>query len=500
MILIVAFLFIALNLWVKARSFLDPDFGWHLRMGQLILQKGLPQTDPFSYTMPSFPVVGHEWLVDVGIARMFPLLGLDGLSLLFTLLALVPLVVMTVVSKAKWRFLPFFLAGLSLMPFLGIRPQIIPWVLFSWVILLLLKEELWNRFKWILPLLLFLWANIHGSFVLGFLIIVLFVLLRGGESYQQRARTRLSRSRWLLAMSEELLLLACCFFVTFINPYGWHVWGEVWSSVSDTSLRWAIVEWLPGVFLFNDTFFILLASSLLLVLRYKKKFRPVDLALYYALLLMGVVSVRHLPFWLLLSIPMTSQGLAYLHDEVKGQTNGEKRFKLAYKIAIFCVIGVGIFDFLLLIPDARYAQLSNAPQRAVAFLKANPSPGNIFAEYGYGGYLIWQYPEKKVFIDGRMPSWKETNAPVGESRNAFVEYELMMSGSPQTKALFAKYHIDTVMLSRQEDREDLANFFRRITPLHLVNKPKLRQQLQRIGMKEVYRDELVVIYRKKSQM
>ena len=41
---------------------LDPDFGWILRMGKIILERGIPEKDPFSYTMSSYPFIAHQWL------------------------------------------------------------------------------------------------------------------------------------------------------------------------------------------------------------------------------------------------------------------------------------------------------------------------------------------------------------------------------------------------------------------------------------------------------
>src|SRR3972149_6328374 len=59
---------------------LDPDFGWHLRMGEIILREGIPKTDPFSYTMPSYPFVDQTWLIDVVMARLYPAIGAIGLA------------------------------------------------------------------------------------------------------------------------------------------------------------------------------------------------------------------------------------------------------------------------------------------------------------------------------------------------------------------------------------------------------------------------------------
>ena len=80
---ILFFLAIAFNFilsWVRGTFMLDPDFGWHLRMGQIILQTGIPATDPFSYTMQSYPFVDHEWLTNIGFSYLHPLIEIPGLA------------------------------------------------------------------------------------------------------------------------------------------------------------------------------------------------------------------------------------------------------------------------------------------------------------------------------------------------------------------------------------------------------------------------------------
>ena len=62
---------IFLALFIKGLFLLDPDFGFHIRGGQIINLTGVPKLDPFSYTMPSFPVIDHEWLTDLTFYKLF---------------------------------------------------------------------------------------------------------------------------------------------------------------------------------------------------------------------------------------------------------------------------------------------------------------------------------------------------------------------------------------------------------------------------------------------
>ena len=61
-ILFLIMYFAFVTYFVKGFYTIDPDFGWRLRVGGIIYGSGIPKTDPFSYTMPSFPFVDHSWI------------------------------------------------------------------------------------------------------------------------------------------------------------------------------------------------------------------------------------------------------------------------------------------------------------------------------------------------------------------------------------------------------------------------------------------------------
>ncbi len=293
-------------------------------------------------------------------------------------------------------------------------------------------------------------------------------------------------------------MVFACLVVTFINPYGLRVWWEVGMQLSDPTLHWAVQEWRPAFFLFNFPYVLLLPISLLLILRYRKKFAPLELALYSFLLLLGLSSSRHVPFWLLIALPLTARALKYFYDEAaKIDVIAKKRFLLVYKASTLVCLALIAFDLLFLnAPSLHFSQPALLSEQAIRVLKESPVKGNIFAEYGLGGYLIWRYSEKKVFIDGRMPSWRREVAPKGESLNAFAEYELVMSGGKEVEAIFKKYAINTVVLSTEEESEWQSDLVQKLSPLRGPNKAKLKRELKRLGMREVYRDGVEIIYAK----
>src|SRR4030066_498133 len=81
------FIFSFILFFVKAKNYLDPDFGWSLRLGEFIFKNGIPKTDPFSYTMPSYPFVDYEWLTNLSWVFLYPVIGIFGLAVIYSVLA-----------------------------------------------------------------------------------------------------------------------------------------------------------------------------------------------------------------------------------------------------------------------------------------------------------------------------------------------------------------------------------------------------------------------------
>src|ERR1700686_2551892 len=69
------------------RPLADPDIGWHIRTGELILAThSLPRTDPFSSTMQGQPWFAWEWLYDILLGILHRDGGLNGVVWLCGLL------------------------------------------------------------------------------------------------------------------------------------------------------------------------------------------------------------------------------------------------------------------------------------------------------------------------------------------------------------------------------------------------------------------------------
>ena len=133
--------------FLKAKNYLDPDFGWSLRLGEFILKNGIPRTDPFSYTMPSYPYVDYEWLTHLGMIKIYSLFGYTGLALIFTVIAISAILISIRGTDIKFIPLQILFASAVLFSYFGIRSQVITWLFFAVVCKISLDPKLWKKYN-----------------------------------------------------------------------------------------------------------------------------------------------------------------------------------------------------------------------------------------------------------------------------------------------------------------------------------------------------------------
>lgn len=474
--------------FLRGLIFLDPDFGWHVREGQLIVQKGIQITDPFSYSMPSFHFIDHEWLANIFISLTYKYFGIYFLSFIFSVIFVLSLFVSIPDKFKNYSFFPFILAGIVILNFSGIRTQVITWLFLSILLKVALDDKLWNKWKFFLPLIFLPWVNLHGGFAVGIVILFLVFLAK----FVQNRKFEF----------DNFLIMFFSIFFTFVNPYGPKIWQEIWMQISDSSLRWRISEWVPGVFYLDVAFLFLLSLSFIFILKYREKFKLWEIITYSLLLLMSLSSLRHIPLWALASIFVTSKAFFQFGKDIKKDKISIQRYHKVKIILTVIMIGLFLLEGTLSISSANsMSEKKYYPVNAISYLKTQKINGNVFSTYDWGGYLIWKQPEQKVFIDGRMPSWRRDGFFFNESNNAFVDYQKMFSEKSFFKKMIFKYNIQYVLMPKipQPDknlfRKRLENFERKL--FHINKEYSISQKdLSETGMRKVYDDGKSVIYQR----
>lgn len=499
---IVGFLLFFFLFYQESVHLLDPDFGYRFRTGQLILKGIIPKVDIYSYTMPSFPYVEHAIAVAAFWASAYPLIGYRGIALFHGLFASFALYLATkripkdFLTKHNYLqivagknlgvigWFPLLLAVVTILPYTGIRAQVISWVLISVFLNITLPLPTWNKWKWIIPFIFIAWANIHGSWSAGIAILAALTIIR---SFKEK------RILW-----SDAILTLLSFGATLITPYGTGIWREVWLSLSDSEIRWHISEWMPPFVSVDFGFIFFLTVSVFFVTKYRNSLSSDSVLVYFLVLSQALLSRRHIPLWVFVSLPLTMQALGMLFQEVKTIKFAKKRFATIYSISwVASLLIMTTFSFLTIQKGMKVSETNYYPDSALIYLKENKGDGNIFAFYGWGGYLIWKYPEEKVFIDGRMPSWR-WDSPEGELSNAFSTYNNILSGEESYKEIFQKFNVRYILIppEQQKPYDPLVSTIESIKSKFGEEETvfNLYEKLLQDSWEVVYEDEKSVLY------
>lgn len=492
---------------------LDPDLGWHLRVGEnIIKEKQPPHFDTFSHTMSGYSWIDHEWLTDAFLAwlKAHDLWVL--VIFIFTILAFVPFAVW--LRRARtWseRFLMALLAILMLS-YLGIRPHLITFFLFFAVFEVLYRKYIDQNqdrqmrfFFFSLPLIFLVWVNLHGGFFLGLLTFGIFLAF---------SRPKLFDWLWW----------AFCFAATFVNPYGWRIYEELFQVFSSSATVRYINEWQSALFLPSLTkslpssiflfvaLLIFLPVFLCLAVKYWNKY-PRALLLTAVIYFLGYLkSLKLGPVFFVSVAPFFTLGLEFLRHNIESVRNGRpfsprelRALKLTKEYLTVFLLAFAVALFIP--PSAARAY----PEEAITFLRKQnegAGAGKLFNEYGWGGYLIWALPEVKVFIDGRMPHWQDKSGHSAMAEYSKVFYPL--EDQPwQWEEVFAKHQIGTVLMNNPECARGQANLFGEKLANSLKSKRlfanyyrqaqipcQLIEALLERGWSVIYKDEAAVILKK----
>ena len=371
----------------------DPDTMWHVTVGQWILDhRAVPETDVYSFTMRGQPWNSMNWLAQVLYAKAFSLFGWSG-----------PVVLAAAASAATFALLTkllsrhlnettttvFVVAALALTaPHLLARPHVLALpVMVAWIGGLIdAADRREAPSLWLLPLIA-LWANLHGGFIFG-LMMVAPVALDAVVGADASARKSLAL-RWAV-FGFAALLASCC------TPYGWNTIVEPVKILALGSSLPLVLEFRPVDFGHLGTFEICLLLGIGFALLRGIRLPPTRILLLLGLLHMALFQTRSAEMLALLAplvvaVPLAKQigGM-----EVSLPLLKPVRGVMAAGLAVMLVVGT-----LALAATQSFApNRANSPVLAVTELK-KLNVERVFNDYDFGGYLIAS--GVAPFIDGR---------------------------------------------------------------------------------------------------
>jgi hypothetical protein len=429
MIALVVFLMLCLSYWRLVLINADGDPSLHWRLGDWMIEhRSIIHADVFSHTRPGKPVVTMEWLAEIAFALAGDALGWNGIVFLAAALIATSLWILhrQLLSEGNDILLSSALTLLAAMTswihWLA-RPHVFSFVIltfWSWQLRAFEqgRQPARRLFWWLVPLTA-LWVNLHAGFLTGLMLIGVYFAGAGTESLARDTDRRVAARRRMLTYA---LLGAGCLMASFINPNGWKLHAYILDFLRHPKLVVLVNEFRSPNFHSSSTRGFLL---MLLVLVFILAVARARLSATEILLIGWAGSLalrwgRNIPVFAIVVTPILAHHLTLWLREVRNSRVLARYRRICDNVSEInaCADGrllvVGVSVVLLLVmakprvmggePILATELLTNRfPVAAVQFLRQNPVAvhGEMFNDYGWGGYLILTLPEHKVFVDGR---------------------------------------------------------------------------------------------------
>jgi hypothetical protein len=434
----------------------DGDPGRHIVIGQIILKEHyIPQTDIFSHTKAGLPLTTTEWLSEVLYAAANLVMGLNGVVLLAILvIALTCTLVFRETARRSGSYLAafilvFWMVAATLFHWLA-RPHLFSWLMTAiWAVA---AERLARGERvplWLFPLSMLVWVNLHGGFIIGFLILVAYLIGWVLDRYLNEE----DPSSWDVF---KRLLQAGLFslLVTVLNPSGLKLWDNVVGHVGDAGLTFLQIDWRSPDFHMPNTwpFLLLVALTIFAFAANKKKLAGGQALLCGGLAMLAFYSVRNIPFFVIACLPILGEALresGILKPSGGCMATLQKDLRGFLWSGMATVIVAALLLFGKPLDTAKLGNTFNPaifPVKAVDWLEQHPQSGNVFNEFTWGGYILYRlWPETKVFIDGQTDFY---------GAGLVREYLTVLNAREGWENILTKYSVEWVLIPRNSALAD----------------------------------------------
>ncbi|MBN8657229.1 MAG: hypothetical protein J0M11_15950 [Anaerolineae bacterium] len=402
------------------------DYWWYLRLGKDILEQGaIPLVDTMGYSRAGEPIFYQQWLSGI----IFYLVYQAGAAPLTFLLRAVLIgitygsiwLLMRTHVGARTATILLIILGLATSNNWMIRPQLFAYPLF---ILCLFAVYEWqkgnNRLLFLFPLSTFLWANLHGSFVLPFLLAGAALVFGSLNGQNQKSLLgvlgALGGSKKHQAMFITILAMLVA---SLLNPHGFGVWQYLVFILNNPSDYLFSVEWRPPT---NDgwqmnIFFAWMLTLPVIASFSKQKLTWLEWILFLGFGWLALSGIRYVIWFMFLLAIFTAKLISewtntYIDKPIE-KINPTINTAIAVMLLLLSLVFMpGVRDSWWEDAPDLY-ELTTTPVDAVEFLKMREDlPGPLWNDYAFGSYLEFMLPSRPTWMDTRMysfpqPMWEE---------------------------------------------------------------------------------------------
>ena len=431
------------------------DFWWHLKIGEYINNNHvIPTTNMFAWTLPpNQPFFYGSWFAELLFYLIYRINGLSWVIFLRTLLIGIGIWLIAKEANRRsysWRITALVIAPLCLMITnnLPIRTQIWAWLPFIITYIILSKYIDGKISKtWLLlcPACMIFWVNVHGSFILGLILIgAFFVGELLGRILKQNFALDVKSILWIgvTGMLSALAIL--------INPRFTGVIDYTINLLTNPPSQQLIEEWQSPTpqGLANISFFIAILIFIVVTAYSKYRLKPTEIIIFVGFLWLAWSGQRYVIWYGFVTTPILAKLIKDLPIKTPvfmPQKNWLNLF-LASLLFIPVIFAQPWFVESLPLPNTFWRQVlrnspvgplisTDTPILATEYLKLHPG-GHLYNEMGYGSYLIWAIPEQGVFIDPRVELFPY---------DQWMDYIHINNGTNYEEVL-SKYGVDRILL------------------------------------------------------
>lgn len=403
----------------------DTDFFWHLATGRWIVENlTLPERDPFT---TFFYDSGREalilkgyWLTQICYQIAFAAGGMVGVALLKSS-SFVALFGTTLYFHWKkktniaWVFLLMLPLYETLLHFRADRPNMVSLLFFAFLIYLL-ETKRWK----FLPLLMLVWANSHAGYLLGNVVIIIYV----GALVLSRQKKVLTPASWGLAgvVASFANPLGAAPVLSLINFQGSALQKGNLESMSPIQIALDYHDYYLGYFL--AVFFIIVCLFLI-----RRSSAWEQLAVLILTAFISLTSARYMPFLVIASAFYVPCIFERINLPVLW-----RRGLLCGSITLIILLG---FNDLSVGRGLTWGlEPDRFPVKGAEFIARSGGKGQVFCNYEWGGYLIWKLPEAMILND-----------PRGLSEDAYLKNVAIENASPGWETELIEMNTTVVVVS-----------------------------------------------------
>jgi hypothetical protein len=451
----------------------DIDLWGHVIFGQEFLQTGhLARTDPYSWTANGQPWINHEIIAEVALGLAHRALGGAGLLLLKMIVGLLTFGIALSIARKQMspgaRLIAWAFGALAVVEIsygFAARPQIFTALALAaelWILAAIYRGQ--RRWAFALPLLFVVWINTHGGALAGLVLLFVATIATAAQGFCRRVAPEFLRPRIATPVPAGVIMALAISCVAsaaalLVNPYGFEL--VRWLAESVLWLRPQIAEWNPVKFSGDHAaFFLCVAIGAASFLLSRRPIALWELAVAGALGFMAFRSARHTPLFCIAALAFVPPHLAdvlerfkYSYARLAELFSNATVQKISTALLAAASLGIIFAAGTLHKERAWTMEVSRKeyPVAALGFIKQHGLHGNLLVFFDWGEECIWELPDSRVSIDGRLDTCypREVFAAHWNFYNAEMSRQPVLNLEQADYALLPPNMAGAVMLWKQ---------------------------------------------------